>query len=86
MTNMLYAKELEDAMLENKPPNMENKVWKKLDHRELDLIRIPSQWMWLHMSLMRPQPLDSSKDCLTCLKITRVPTRFTFYDDYFNFK
>ncbi|KAI4374097.1 hypothetical protein MLD38_012135 [Melastoma candidum] len=39
ITDMLYAKELEDAMLKEKPEEIDEKTWKKLDRRALGLIR-----------------------------------------------
>ena len=39
ITDMLYAKELEDAMLEKKPEGTDEKVWMKLDRRALGLVR-----------------------------------------------
>jgi hypothetical protein len=38
ITDMLYAKELEDALLEAKPAATDEKVWKKLDRRALGLV------------------------------------------------
>jgi hypothetical protein len=38
ITDMLYAKELEDAMLEKKPESIDDKLWKKLDRRALGVI------------------------------------------------
>lgn len=37
--DLMYAKELEDALLETKPDSMSSRPWKKLDRRALGILR-----------------------------------------------
>lgn len=47
VTDMLYSKGLEDALLKKEPPGVTKSIWEKMDYKALGII-----WLTLPMSIV----------------------------------